>query len=86
MPSIDDKYVNVQAKLNSMKQSILQDLNGVRQEMNLPALNEDTLLDVDKRVALYMPVVKITPTTTTQNKSTSKNAGGIIGGMVNNTI
>ena len=60
IPDLNDKYENVQAKLRSMKQNILQDLNGVRQDLNLPALDENTLVNTNQRVKLYLPVNKST--------------------------
>lgn len=56
IPSMDDKYENVKAKIATMKNKILADLNGVRQDLNLPQLDQDTLLDSKKRLALYEQV------------------------------
>ena len=54
--SMDDKYENVKAKIATMKNKILADLNGVRQDLNLPQLDQNTLLDSKKRLALYEQV------------------------------
>ena len=56
IPSMDDKYENVKAKIATMKNKILADLNGVRQDLNLPQLDQDTLLDSKKRLTLYEQV------------------------------
>ena len=37
-----------------MKNKILSDLNGVRQDLNLPLLNTNSLIDNNARLQLYM--------------------------------
>lgn len=80
IPDLNDKYENVQAKLRSMKQNILQDLNGVRQDLNLPALDENTLVNTNQRVKLYLPVNK----STVPQKKVKVNTWGFLWGITNN--
>ena len=54
IPDMNDKYENAKAKISTMKNKILSDLNGVRQDLNLPLLNTKSLIDNNARLQLYM--------------------------------
>lgn len=54
IPDMNDKYENAKVKIATMKNKILADLNGVRQDLNLPLLDPQSLIDNDARLQLYM--------------------------------
>ena len=53
IPALNDTPDNFMIKLNELKNAPLQQLNGIRSVYNLPALDEETLLDKSQRVGLY---------------------------------
>ena len=54
IPDMNDKYENAKVKIATMKNKILADLNGVRQDLNLPLLDSQSLIDNNARLQLYM--------------------------------
>lgn len=54
IPDMNDKYENAKAKIATMKNKILSDINGVRQDLNLPLLDTKSLINNNARLQLYM--------------------------------
>lgn len=53
IPKISDSPDNFMIKINQLKSMPLEQLNGMRGVYNLPALDENTLLNKDSRLGLY---------------------------------
>jgi hypothetical protein len=52
-PSVKDKMANIRVKLNSMKSSLVNDINWIRTLYDLPEVDEYTLVDIGGRAYLY---------------------------------
>ena len=53
IPSVKDNPYNAIAKIQELQSSLLNKVNSQRWTLNLPYLDQTTLLDKDKRVQLY---------------------------------
>ena len=53
IPKVKDNPYNAITKIQELQSGILNKLNAQRNTLDLPTLNQDTLLDKDKRVQLY---------------------------------
>lgn len=53
MPALSDTVPNFMSKLNSFKDVVMQKLNNSRSTVQLPAITEESLLNKNKRIALY---------------------------------